>query len=457
MQLNPTKIFGRLTRLFTLLALASTLLLPSCVDQEFDEPAVTDLGTLQPNTTIQALKAKFTGGQTAIKINENLVIQGTVIADDASGNFFKNLVIQDATGGITVRLNATGLSATYPIGKTILVSCQNLYLADYNGVLQLNGSPEDGIEEVLIPQRLFVAKEATPISPRKVSIDQLGPELINTLIQIEGVQFKDGETGLVYADAPAKLSINRNLVDCSGKSLVLRSSGYASFAADKTPNGNGSIVGVYSVFGNTKQLFIRDLGDVKMSGARCSSGGGNSGGGNSGGGNSGNNPPTDPLAEFTENFSSQKDNQGITLSGWTNYVAKGARNWIAKVFSNNLYAQATSFGDSNNEMDTWLITPPIDLKEAKVLSFETARAFYKHDGLTVWLSSDFDGKNVASATWTRLNATIAGSAAADNAWVPSGDIALAANGGKAYVAFRYQGDKTNNTTTYRIDNVKVRK
>jgi hypothetical protein len=45
------------------------------------------------------------------------------------------------------------------------------------------------------------------------------------------------------------------------------------------PTGNGNIVALYTVFGNTKQLTIRDTADLKLWGARCGSGGGGGGGG----------------------------------------------------------------------------------------------------------------------------------------------------------------------------------
>jgi hypothetical protein len=425
----------------------------ACVDQQFDEPPIKDLGNLAANTTIKDLKSKFNGGQVAFKVTENAVIGGVVIADDASGNFFKNIVIQDATGGITVRMNATGLNATFPIGKQVFVSCKDLFLADYNGITQLNGSADNGIEEVLIAQHVFAGKDNTPVTPKKVSIDQLTPDLINTLVQLDGVQFKDGETGVTYADAVGKLSLNRNVTECGGKSIALRSSGYANFSGAKTPTGNGTIVAVYSVFGSTKQLAIRDVNDVKFAGTRCTgNGGGNTGGGNTGGGD-----PSVPVVELNETFNTQKDNQSVSLSSWINIGVKGTRNWLARAFSNDLYAQATAFGDTNDNMEAWLITPPIDLKENKILSFATAKTFWKHDGLSVWSSSNFDGKNVATATWTPINAPIAGNTAADNTWVPSGDIPLTANGGKIYIGFKYVGDKTTNTTTYRVDNVKVRK
>ncbi len=106
-------------------------------------------------------------------------------------------------------------------------------------------------------------------------------------------------------------------------------------------------------------------------------------------------------------------------------------------------------------METWLITPGIDLTEAKVLSFESAQAFFAHDGLSVWISNDFDGTNVGSATWTKLNATLASNGNANYDWVQSGNIDLSAFSGTAYIGFKYVGNKTSQTTTYRIDNVKV--
>jgi hypothetical protein len=54
---------------------------------------------------------------------------------------------------------------------------------------------------------------------------------------------------------------------------------------------------------------------------------------------------------------------------------------------------------------------------------------------------------------------MAGQTDADNAWVPSGNIALSGvlpsgYSGTFVVAFKYMGDATN-STTYRVDNVQV--
>jgi hypothetical protein len=59
--------------------------------------------------------------------------------------------------------------------------------------------------------------------------------------------------------------------------VLLRTSGFADFAAQKTPVGKGKITGVLSIYGSDYQLYIRDLGDVAISGAQSDRCGGGSG------------------------------------------------------------------------------------------------------------------------------------------------------------------------------------
>ena len=77
------------------------------------------------------------------------------------------------------------------------------------------------------------------------------------------------DTGKTYADAKNKESLNRILQDCYGNNIILRTSGYASFAQLQTPAAMGNVKGIYSVFGTTKQLVIRDTADIRMWLPRC--------------------------------------------------------------------------------------------------------------------------------------------------------------------------------------------
>ncbi len=265
---------------FTALLLASLL---SCVKREFDEPPVGgEPVDVTPNISIADLKALHItpGGFDTIK--NDLIIGGVVVMDDRSGNYYKSLVIQDASGGIEVRFNDGFLYNQFPIGRQIFIYCKDLILTDYNNLVQLSGGVLEqggtvssaGLTEAQVRRKIVKGPMVGAPAPRTVRINELNNSHISTLIRLEGVQFIAADAGRTYADPITKNSINRTLMDCSGNKLVLRTSGYADFAGETTPTGNGTITGVLSVFGTTLQIYIRDLSDVNMNGDRCSGVGG---------------------------------------------------------------------------------------------------------------------------------------------------------------------------------------
>jgi hypothetical protein len=266
--------------------LIASFVLFSCVKQEFDDPpADTNTAGLVANKTIKELKSIHKPGEFET-IQEDWIIEGVVVADDASGNYFKTLVIQDATSGIDLKLDATGLYNDYPIGRKIFIKCKGLVISDYNGLIQIGGgtfinnSGQEqlaGIEQLLIPTFVFKGPTKQEITPRELKIAELSNEMVSTLITLKDVQFRDADIDQTFADAAKKQSLNRSLEDCDGISIVLRSSGYASFANDKTPANKGTVTGIYSVFGSTKQFIIRDVNDLKMNDTRCNGGGGGGG------------------------------------------------------------------------------------------------------------------------------------------------------------------------------------
>ena len=133
------------------------------------------------------------------------------------------------------------------------------------------------------------------------------------------------------------------------------------------------------------------------------------------------------------------------------------RRWQGKTFNDEVYAQATSY-NSEEVNECWMITVGIDLDDMTnpKAEFESAMAYWEHDGLTVLFSTDFNGANISGATWTELSCTIAGQNDPDHTWIPSGEIDLSSFSGKGYLAFKYDGNGLNgNTTSYRVDNVKV--
>ncbi|MEY3249790.1 MAG: hypothetical protein RL742_1833 [Bacteroidota bacterium] len=421
-----------------------------CVKQEFDQPDPCGDGVvnISANTTIKALKALRVTPGGYDKITEDLIIAGTVVMDDRSGNYYKSLVIQDSTGGIEVRFNDGFLSTQFPVGRTLYIRCKDLYLGEYSDLIQLTGGlieeggaiSDVGLTDYQVRTKIVKDGICDIVAPvgKIVRIADITDDLISTLITLENVEFIKADTSKTYADPVTQNSLNRTFRDCQGQQMLLRTSGYADFAAALTPRGNGTITGVLGIYNGTYQLYIRDLNDVQMAGDRCGSAGPNG------------------FANLEETFTGTTNNTDIDLAGWINVALAGNRIWRGAFFSGNRFASATAFNSSLANMETWLITPALDLRAPKTLTFETSSGYYRHDGLTVLVSTNFDGQNIAAATWTELS--FAKPVADPNGYsnfAPSGNIALPVAGTKGYVAFKYTGNTTTNTTTWRIDNVKV--
>ena len=266
------------------LALFLSISFVACVKTDFDQPPTGGDGMDIPtNTTIQELRALHETSGGYDNITDDLVIGGVVVMDDRSGNYYKTIVIQDSTGGIEVKFSNGYLYNRYPVGRKIYIRCQGLVLGDYNKLIQLvggtveeNGQVSDiGITENQERNNIVRGFLGEAPSPKVVGINQLSALDVSTLITIEGVQFTTADSDETYADAPSQTSLNRTFENCAGVQVLLRTSGFADFAIQKTPTGKGSITGVLGIFGSTYQLYIRDTSDVDMSGPRCGAGTGN--------------------------------------------------------------------------------------------------------------------------------------------------------------------------------------
>ena len=96
------------------------------------------------NTTIAGLKKLYTDAGKAVAIQNHLVIGGQVISSDRSGNIYRDLYIQDATGAICVKVGKSSLYSDYRLGQWVYVDCAGLVIGAYNGMPQLGIEDETG-------------------------------------------------------------------------------------------------------------------------------------------------------------------------------------------------------------------------------------------------------------------------------------------------------------------------
>lgn len=221
----------------------------------------------EANATIQDVKDAYT--DTLVQIPDNLIFDGTITANDASGNLYKLLYIQDETGGIRLRLNQTQLFLrNYKIGQKITVSAKNLYIDNANGELHLGGLYNEKIGNLdasEIYKHVFVGDTNEELAPTEINLGSLSDDSLGMLVKINDVQFT--ETG-VFVEGD--YSSNRTLSDCDANNLIVRTSSYATFAEETLPTGNGPIVGIFSKYNDDYQLWLRDQDDyADMSNATC--------------------------------------------------------------------------------------------------------------------------------------------------------------------------------------------
>jgi hypothetical protein len=258
------------------LLFCAALAVISC-NKKFDEPPAYVAPNLTPTLSIAQLKAMHITGNYEV-ITTDDIIEGIVIANDSSGNFYKQIIIEDSTAGIAINIDDYNLYTSYPVGRNVFIKLNGLILYDDNRLIEIGASKDanNNINPIAAPlknQYVIKGVNGTPAKPIVVDIGDLNDSYQNMLIQLNNMEFNEADTAKTYADTSAsKNTVNFILKNCSNKSITLRNSGFANFAGVNVPNGNGSIACIYSVYNTSKQIFIRDTSDVQFKGIRCNGG-----------------------------------------------------------------------------------------------------------------------------------------------------------------------------------------
>ena len=167
---------------------------------------------------------------------------------------------------------------------------------------------------------------------------------------------------------------------------------------------------------------------------------------------------------FSEDFETTSGD-GTTLiqnelAGWTNYNEAGSIGWYSDEYDGTKFMQMSSYG--TGEANTaWVVTPTVDLTgyTNTEFTFDVKIGYWTHDGLTVHISTDFDGSDVASASWDDVtsNFTIPQTPTGGYGdFVNAGIMDLSSYSGTIYIAYKYAGDdNVSETTTYQVDNIEV--
>lgn len=247
-------------------------------EPEFNEPPFGNNEISEANTTIAALKEKFASiisANGAKEITEDIIIEGVVVANDETGNVYKQFIINDNTGAIVVGVNDVGLYATLVKGQRVRIDCKGLYVGGYGKMAQVGGLYNGSIGRM---NKTIFPKHVRLIGLPDENQPEMTPELISDsyftdanmaklakFVRLENVEITEADGTELWA--PEELAYN-NVVERHIKmgrtNLVLRMSTYADFANEKLPDGKLNINGVLTRFNNYWQFVISSTSDIEQ-------------------------------------------------------------------------------------------------------------------------------------------------------------------------------------------------
>lgn len=428
----------------------------SCVN---DEVAVPKLTCTQPDLSVNKTVAEVHSSAGAI-VSQYLyddVIEAYVISTEEHGNFFKTISFQTlATAttpaiGFSVPVDATNTYVDFRLGNKVYVKLKNQYTDINYGSLRIGGIYVNTYNEGSVGRlsqndyKNVLHASCTTLTDdqlvRPISIAELVQDSnLNTLVELSDVQFTEAAVGRKYYEETNDIggATNWSLIDKKGNQVIFRTSSYADFASKIVPDGIGKVRGVLTKFGSDYQLVARSENDIVMTGIRKA-----------------------PF--FAEDFKNVVDKSNLSLPGWANIVQSGTLFWKGTVYSGNGYAEFAISGTKVNSNIAWLISPKIDMDTHtnEILTFRTAQHHLDVDSplntLEVYVSTNFDGLNVKTATWIPLTVTLPKQATPWYQFVGSGGVDLSSYTGKINIAFKYIGSGKNLALdgAFQVDDVQV--
>ncbi len=378
-------------------AIAFTTMFSGCIQGKFDVPETSKIpvgDTITITRLWEMYDSLLSAGGGTYKFTEDCSVYGYITMSDKLGNIYKSAYLQggpDDNKAINLHLLSNG--GLYE-GDYVRLNLKGLVLGDYSGMIQLDSVHVDNNIEKLATRKF--------LEPEIVGIENIGiGEYVGKLVKITGVQFQEAYVGTTYADKEGLVTVNSYIEDITGNSMIVRTSGYASFAGDTIPRGSGSLVAIVGRYNTEYQLFIRNTNEVVMTDRR--------------------------FGEVDEIFGNNFDNVAtgeFAESGWQNFAEIGSEKWICQEITGGKVLAIS--GNSGEENKTWLITPEITLEPNSLMDFRTSMM---SQGNTLKVMISNDGTN-----WTELLANIAGS----SEWAVSGAISLAQYSGNIRIAFVFE-------------------
>ena len=282
-----------------ILTIAACMLLAGCRERFATPDTTTEVPA--PNITFATLRTFYRGEP--LRIDELLVVGGSVVSSDAAGNFYRTLVLDDGTGAAEFRIAEYNLHTLYAPDSYLTASLEGCALSERNGILQIglvadasSPYPTEYLASREVLDRIFHRSgERKPVEPLRLSLSELDESLCGRLVRADGLRLiinseetaatetacnpaaepiphapaASGTSGMPeisgtpVTDTPEEAltwSGYRLFSDTQGRILAVYTSDYARFADQTVPTGTCSLTGILeygSVSGYGKRFILQ--------------------------------------------------------------------------------------------------------------------------------------------------------------------------------------------------------
>lgn len=294
------------------MALVMGLGLTSCMDDDWKAPSgdtpTYGNNTLQEKNVISIAELKTKYGITkdmindTVRIDDGIQIKGVVTGNDAEGNIYNEIALQDETGGILVCIAQGGLCGQMQVGQEILIDLGGLYIGAYRSQPQIGvpyTSTSSSGAKSTYPSRIARAEwqtrfkligkpDATKLVAKEFDYESLkGNETelykyAGCLVKATGVGFAKADGKTTYAPKSEGASTGYGVMrafknmttgkDYTTNEFGVRTSCYSDFAAEKLPEGKLTVTGILTCYKSqtrynaTAQILMRQQSDVQQMG-----------------------------------------------------------------------------------------------------------------------------------------------------------------------------------------------
>ncbi len=391
-----------------------------CSTEDFEVPSgireALPEGTILPLENLRRpVAGKFPQEIITFNIADQFV-EGYVISNDAAGNFFKELFIQDQpsdpTTGIQVLIDERALHQRFPFGSKVRIRLEGLSISEQRGVVKLGVLSDNEIVAIpftAIDNTIFRTPEMAEIIPKKIAINEITNELESVLVSFSNMQFDrkviQPNRKTFAGEKEDRFDSFRPLFNCDNQSyLTLCTSTFSNFSQLSLPIGSGIISGVLTkdFDGFNYVLKINEPTDIQFTNTnRC-----------------------DPnfydcqittnrenkTLLFFEDFNDITNPSQLENRDWFNINTTGDEiKWGDRKVPNidNRVLDISARNSGLRPLEAWLVTPKISLTTIEEIAFSTRLRTDNNNGkaLNIWITNDWNG-NPSTTAWQLLDLEI---------------------------------------------------